>query len=250
MYEQSMSYTCKSCNQHLPHDAFYASKKTQCKACIAESHRTNPVPRRCKKCGECKPRCMFFAGKHCCKTCYNAACKKRREGSDSLPACLHVIMQHTQSRSKKIEQRCAEAGGCDVSLSDLTAMWESQRGLCALSGVPMTHTLRPHTSHLYNVSLDRIDSSGNYKLGNVQLVCQAVNIAKHSMVQSEFVDLCAKIVLKQSPHLCQARLLPPAPETGTSCPDPICPTQATLQKQHQGTQDNSHTMHTDTIPAD
>ena len=33
-----------------------------------------------------KPRCMFFTGKHCCKTCYNAACKKQSGTSNEAPS--------------------------------------------------------------------------------------------------------------------------------------------------------------------
>ena len=45
-------------------------------------------------------------------------------------------------------------------------LWNEQRGLCALTGVQMTHK----SAGIYNGSVDRIDSSKGYTVDNIQLV--------------------------------------------------------------------------------
>jgi len=44
------------------------------------------------------------------------------------------------------------------------------------------------------LSIDRIDSSKGYVEGNIQLVCRAVNYAKHALSQQEFIELCKEVV--------------------------------------------------------
>ena len=84
-----------------------------------------------------------------------------------------------------------------MDLHHLLELWDTQKGLCALSGVAMTHTSRPADDRRLNVSLDRIDSSRNYLKSNVQLVTQIANISKHSLKQDDFVHLCTQIACHQ-----------------------------------------------------
>ena len=46
---------------------------------------------------------------------------------------------------------------------------------------------------VFNVSLDRIDSSKDYVLGNIQLVLKEVNYMKQSLSQEDFINICKKI---------------------------------------------------------
>jgi len=44
-----------------------------------------------------------------------------------------------------------------------------------------------------NCSIDRIDSSRGYEVGNVQLVCRAANVAKSDLPMNDFVALCRSV---------------------------------------------------------
>lgn len=52
-----------------------------------------------------------------------------------------------------------------------------------------------HINNLYNISVDRIDSTKPYTKYNIQLICAHVNIMKSDMSQSKFLDIC-KIIAK------------------------------------------------------
>lgn len=98
--------------------------------------------------------------------------------------------------SLKNARRTAKATGKDFSINYeyLISLWEKQKGLCAISKIPMTYfTGKGRNVNYYNVSLDRIDSEKGYIRGNVQLTCYIVNIMKNRLVQKEFLQICRKI---------------------------------------------------------
>ena len=76
-------------------------------------------------------------------------------------------------------------------------IWKKQRaktGLtCPLSGETMTHTLG-NGSVLTNMSMDRIDSSKDYVVGNVQIVCLMANIMKNRYDNKNLLKWSKKIV--------------------------------------------------------
>ena len=47
-----------------------------------------------------------------------------------------------------------------------------------------------------NCSVDRIDSTQGYIVGNVQLVCRVANVAKSNLTHSDFVQLCKAVLEK------------------------------------------------------
>lgn len=77
---------------------------------------------------------------------------------------------------------------------DIKYGWElflKQGKKCALSGVDLQFGLR---SEYNTASLDRIDSSKGYEIGNVQWVHKHVNFMKRDFEQQYFIDFCKKIV--------------------------------------------------------
>jgi hypothetical protein len=64
----------------------------------------------------------------------------------------------------------------NITKDHLMALWESQAGRCAISDKVMAHV----ASQMNTVSIDRIDSDKGYIVGNIQLVCKAVNYAKNT----------------------------------------------------------------------
>ncbi len=74
--------------------------------------------------------------------------------------------------------------------------WElfvAQQGTCALSGLPI-EVPRNHTErHKATASLDRIDSTRGYEVGNVQWVHKDINRMKNSYDQDYFISMCKAI---------------------------------------------------------
>ena len=82
-----------------------------------------------------------------------------------------------------------------LSLDYVMGLYHAQHGCCALSGEPMTWTVGKGRIPT-NISIDRIDSSKGYVSGNIQLVCAIVNCMKNEYSQEEFIEFCAKVVIK------------------------------------------------------
>lgn len=75
----------------------------------------------------------------------------------------------------------------DIDRDYLVRLWNSQQGLCAISGVAMqTKSGTRENKNPYRASLDRINNSQGYVKGNVRFLCHWVNNAKSTWEQSVF----------------------------------------------------------------
>jgi hypothetical protein len=84
----------------------------------------------------------------------------------------------------------AETRGIEWSLDFdyLADLLIAQDFKCALSGLPLQAM-----DICSNASLDRIDSTQGYIIGNVQWVLSEVNMMKQSYTQSRFIEICNAI---------------------------------------------------------
>jgi hypothetical protein len=71
----------------------------------------------------------------------------------------------------------------DITKEDIDDCWERQKGRCIYSGLPLGD----------KGSLDRIDSTRGYSLGNIQLVVREINFMKGSLTHAEFKAYCRLI---------------------------------------------------------
>lgn len=82
----------------------------------------------------------------------------------------------------------------DLTLDDLLEQWNKQEGLCAYTGVKLVHPIRKTDESLvYLASLDRIDSSIGYVVGNIQFISAAANMAKNKMSHEQMIEFCKVI---------------------------------------------------------
>ena len=88
----------------------------------------------------------------------------------------------------------------EISIDDLKEIYSKQNGLCALSGIKMTHETykdrtdtSEHILNRMNISIDRKDSNLGYTKDNIQLVGAIINRIKTDLPDNEFINLC-KIV--------------------------------------------------------
>lgn len=80
-----------------------------------------------------------------------------------------------------------------ISKEDLIELWDSQRGLCNISKIPMTYEL--DNGRVYtNVSLDQKIPGIGYTKNNIQLVCSAVNQLKSNWDMDVVKYICQQIV--------------------------------------------------------
>lgn len=110
-----------------------------------------------------------------------------RSGNASLRRVLTVLVARASASAKGRSKRRSRA--FDLTTDLLEQMWHRQQGLCAMSGMKME--LVP--GHLRTVSVDRIDSDGDYLLRNVQLVCRWVNMAKGAAQNAEMAAVIAEL---------------------------------------------------------
>lgn len=80
-----------------------------------------------------------------------------------------------------------------LTIEFLLSLFEGQKGLCAISKIPMTWDVSGGKIKT-NISLDRIDPSRGYERDNCQLVCFIVNMMKFTLTMEEFRDWCYKVL--------------------------------------------------------
>jgi hypothetical protein len=123
-----------------------------------------------------------FEAKHKAKYC-SLSC--RSQGAKlTISGFLSQLLKH-RGRNKLLP------------LDAVMAMYSAQGGLCAVSGCPMTISIRGGRN-LTNISIDRIDSSRGYAMDNIQLVCLVVNLMKLDMTQEEFTSWCGAVWNRQN----------------------------------------------------
>jgi hypothetical protein len=174
--------------------------------------------KQCTKCGVVVPVSGFYTTgrKKDGSPKYNSwckACSKQKAASYHIstwgPERLQFsAYKRTQSVRAFLSYLLAKARRrhtCLVTINDLEETWVAQQGRCALTGWEMTMRLGEGQVPT-NASIDRIDSKLGYLMGNVQLVCRAVNVAKSDLPQQEFFRLCAAVAETQDAHSKNTRL--------------------------------------------
>ena len=79
---------------------------------------------------------------------------------------------------------------------DAKIAWEKyikQEGVCALSGQKLIMTYDGDRNSSNTASLDRIDSTKGYIIGNIQWVHKNINITKFSFAQDKYIELCIMV---------------------------------------------------------
>jgi hypothetical protein len=144
------------------------------------------------------------------KTCYRSNCDK----------CAALIQNiHLSKNPRNYLSQVYRSAKCrskknnipfDLSLDEWCEIYHNQNGLCALSGLKMTHqrqtegvirrAISGESNHrfLYNISPDQIEPSKGYTRGNLQFVCTMINTMKMSMSTNLFLDFCKLVYLKSA----------------------------------------------------
>lgn len=145
----------------------------------------------CRVCGT-----LFFphsgVHKHCSETCKGKW--KYLNGEVTTKKQYEAI---SGNWSKYFDRLLGKGRRGVLSRQDLLNILEEQRGLCALSGIPLTCTLLQGTKFPNNASIDRIEAGGSYAPSNVQLVCAALNGFRKDCTVTEFINYCTAVAEHQ-----------------------------------------------------
>lgn len=77
-----------------------------------------------------------------------------------------------------------------ITIKDAWDQFEKQKGLCALSGLPITLKSTKGNYANKTASLDRIDSKKGYVRGNIQWVHKTLNTMKRDFSDEVFIKFC------------------------------------------------------------
>lgn len=162
------SYRCDRCERALPGDCFARlgwSRKLGQR--VTRFRRVEILHPHCSKCRRQQ------TGRHASDPLY----------SPGLDSFFVELLHGTRAGAKK---RGILVG---IDKDDALGLFLEQHGVCAVSGIPMDWKARGYKAP----SIDRIDSAGNYVIGNVQMVLQIVNIMKNDLPMDAFVRMCRQI---------------------------------------------------------
>lgn len=202
----------------------YKPERWRCRKCdltLIQRKMRNPKG-TCRNCGAKESDVTFVPGKNQCKPCrseyhrkyvqenYEELRRKHRASyrrdrvkrkravykaiQRSPEAFLRDRWHHIRSKGNRRRKEAKTLENPDrvavsISFEEVLDLWEEQEGRCSLSGLKMEHVWGSPRS----VSIDRIDSDVGYHLGNVQLVCSAMNFMKRSWPQEDILAMLGEM---------------------------------------------------------
>lgn len=124
---------------------------------------------------------------HKCKVEQNKAARNNYSDEQKL----HYLFVH---RINGCKSRAKDKNiSCDITIDDLQELWDRQKGICAISKIPMTINIDSGRNP-YNISVDQINPSGGYTKDNIQLVCMCVNQLKSDFDMKTILNICKNIL--------------------------------------------------------
>ncbi len=146
---------------------------------------------------------------HCCsKSCQSQIANRKHSNRktfhlkpdnrlDELSPFKYFLFNMRLS-SKQSKRKIVE-----VDSKDLKNIWENQKGICPITGWSL---LLPKSSRGWNkshdtkikASVDRIDNSKGYILGNIRFVSLMVNLAKNKFSEEDLFLMCKAVVDRKS----------------------------------------------------
>lgn len=106
---------------------------------------------------------------------------------------IHFNKAKQRAKKKQIE--------FTITLEHLKEIWDKQKGICPISGYKMFQRKNCNTRVKIDflperASLDRIDSSKGYIVGNVRFICLIAQYAKHKFPDKDVIKFCRHVMKK------------------------------------------------------
>jgi len=128
--------------------------------------------------------------------------KANPRGKENLPPPGHRLDKHSPFRYfiARAKARRDKKGKSNLTVEYLKNVWDTQKGLCATTGISM---VQPRTIGTWNDgpswkhgSMDRIDNNKGYVQGNIRFVCHMYNIARWRYNDDDVAQFCEAVVNK------------------------------------------------------
>ena len=146
--------------------------------------------RKQKECAVCGS--LFFPNSGVNKYCSIACKTKKNQQSGSMT--VKAQYERISGNWYRYFSRLLIHGRKDtLTRDDLLNCLEKQKGLCAMSGIPLTCQLEQGKRFTTNASIDRIEAGGPYSPDNIQLVCAALNSFRKDTQLDEFFWFCEQV---------------------------------------------------------
>lgn len=121
----------------------------------------------------------------------SCSCKRFKRGKDSalwtgyeeIPGTFWNALQ-CNARYRKIKIK--------LTIEEAWEKFIKQNRKCALTGLPLQF-ISGATAHDGTASLDRIDSTKDYSIDNVQWVHKTINYIKRDLSDDDFIQWCRKV---------------------------------------------------------
>lgn len=153
------------------------------------------------ECGNKKKiqRCNLITNDHT-RSC---GCLKEIKGKDNKFWKGYQDLSSAQWNSYKSKAKYRNLD-FKISIKEAWNLFVKQKGLCALTGVPIklsfSNRRKPSSKRTkdgyYTASLDRINNNKGYIKGNIQWVHKDINWMKGTFSQKEFIELCKLVTIK------------------------------------------------------
>ena len=141
-----------------------------------------------------------FCGRSCCGHYHNTTNRERwfKPGSiKHLSGNKRDEFTPFRYFMKSVKYRETLKGKSDLTLEYLKELWERQLGICYFTGWKM---VLPHGVVGYeggvdskSASLDRIDNTKGYVVGNVRFICLMANYARNNFTDNELIEFCKSV---------------------------------------------------------
>ena len=130
------------------------------------------------------------------KKAMGLAVKKRRDKSiTTLEGRVTTMLYGAKASSKKRGQEFS------IDKSYVLDLIRTQGYRCSLSGVEFDLNIDGHAP-----SLDRLDDTLGYTAGNLQVVLNAVNFSRGTMLMNDYINLCCFVAANDNEYRPQTRI--------------------------------------------
>lgn len=120
-------------------------------------------------------------------------CQRNQEDEYSI---FRPSLRNAKNRSKTTSNRPVKE--FDLTVEHLKEIWDNQNGICPITGFSLelrTYRARKDNSlHIKSASLDRIDNSKGYIIGNVRFVSVMFNFARNKFSDEEVIEFAKAVV--------------------------------------------------------
>lgn len=187
---------CSKCNSIKDIEHFHISRtiksgyQSWCKECNKERSRKKDY--KYKKCEQCSSTFKIYGNNTHTKCRY---CKRKNSTKGKKPNNW-TGSEHFAGRkiSEWISSAKRRGHSWELSKDDLDLIFNSQNGICKLSGLIMEFDYKSP----FRPSLDRIDSNIGYTIDNCQFICSMINVMKNKYNEKDFIKMCGVIFLYNS----------------------------------------------------